>query len=211
MMKMFMAAAALAGLIGVPAQANAGCGCSGSAQTAVATGAPIASYYAGGGYPTALPAYQPAPSQYGPSGYSAAPAYSNVPVYSNPSVNYAAPPAAMPMNAGTTMPGQHSPVSSLATSPFTNLTGKKPSCCANGGSSCCADGGSSCCQSKPGEAPTSLPTMMQLSTSGNAPLQGQPTAPGSNQAPPMPISNAASAPTAGIAPVVNDPHAGHQH
>lgn len=205
MMKMFMAAVALAGLIGVPAQANAGCGCSGGAQAPVATNAPIASYYSGGGFPIASPAYQPAPSQYGPSDYSAAP------FYSNPPANYAAPRAAMPMNARTTMPAQHSPASSLATSPFSNLTGNVPSCCAGGGSSCCADGGSSCCQSKTGEAPTALPTMMQLSTSGSAPLQGQPAAPSSNQAPPMPMSNAVSAPTTGSAPVANDPHAGHQH
>ena len=211
MMKMFMAAAALAGLIGVPAQANAGCGCSGDARSPVTTGAPVTSYYSGGGYPIASPAYQPVPSQYIPSGYSAAPVYSSPTAYSNPPVNYAAPPAAMPMNAGTTIPGQHSPASSLATSPFSNLTGNVPICCAGGGSSCCADGGSSCCQSKTGEVPTPLPTMMQLSTSGNAPLPAQSAAPRSNQAPPMPMSNAASAPTTGSAPLVNDPHVGHQH
>lgn len=193
-MKMFMAATALAGLIGVPAQANAGCGCSGGAQTPVATNAPIASYYAGGGYQAAPPIYQSAPSQFGPSGYSAAPVYSNAPN------NYSAPLTAMPVSPGTTTSSSYPTARSLTTTPFADTT-----------PSCCADGGSSCCQSKAGEAPTTLPTTMQLSTSENASWLTQPVAPRSSQAPPMPMSSAAPAPATNSAPVAVDPHAGHQH
>ena len=201
-MKMFMAATALAGLIGVPAQADAGCGCSGGAQTQFATNAPIASYEAGGGYQAAPPIYQSAPSQYGPSGYYAAPVYSNAPN------NFSAPLTAMSVSPVATTPSSYPTARSLATTPYADTT---PSCCADGGSSCCADGGSSCCQSKAGEAPTTLPTTMQLSTSGNAPWLTQPVAPRSSQAPPMPMSSAAPAPSTNSAPVAVDPHAGHQH
>ncbi len=202
MMKMFMAATALAGLIGVPAQANAGCGCSGGAQSPVATNAPIASHYAGGGYQAAPPIYQSAPSQYGLSGYSAAPPYSNAPN------NYSAPLTAMPVSPRATTPSSYPTARSLATTPFADAT---PSCCADGGSSCCADGGSSCCRGKAGEVPTTLPTTMQLSTSGNALWLTQPLSPRSSQTPPMPMSSAAPAPAPNSAPVAVDPHAGHQH
>ncbi|QDV83752.1 hypothetical protein TBK1r_26940 [Stieleria magnilauensis] len=204
-MKTFIAATALAGLIGVPAQAQAGCGCSGNAQGGIAA-APItaipgspygvgASYYAGG-YQTAAPSYQPAMS------------YQPAPVYSNRPTHLAAPYSAAPIRTQMAFPAQTSSPQPFASVPI-----------AGNGSSCCANGGSNCCQTQAGvapvSAPSSIPTTLRLSTSGDSALQTQSATPSSNhvspssQAPPMPMPNAA--PATQSAPAVADPHAGHQH
>ena len=217
MMRMFIAATALAGLIGVPTLAEAGCGCSGGAQAPIASAAPISPYYAGGYYYTG--GYQAVPSTYqtfqanvGSPVYAAAPVNSRVPN------RIPAPYSTTPRNLQPMTPSQFSTVqqySATQSRATTPLAVDTPSCCANGGSSCCSDGGSSCCQSQAGGAPTtpptSLPTTLRLSTSGDSTpqLDNAPTL--DSQAPPMPPSMSRSAPATQSPPAAVDPHAGHRH
>lgn len=217
MMKMYIAATALAALIGVPAQAQAGCGCSGKAQVPVAQNAPLSLYDAGRSFQAGSSSCRTASSALSWAGcsmarsHSLAPSYMPAPVYSTPS-QYSTPPSPMSMSAPPTTAGSHPPAGAFTSPPFADT----PNCCANGGSSYYADGVSSCCPAKPGTTvfgPPGVATRQPLRslTKGKTPWLTLPAASSFTQAPPMPMSSATHSPAATSAPTASDPHAGHQH